>query len=221
MMRRNLRACALIPPLFMSVAVWSQAQNALSTDALIQRLVLGSAIRGLSDAPDLSTTLAELKKREALPPMMSAYKARGSRDAAALVWVMAQMQDPKSKSLLQEIGKQKPSEASYWANQGLAKSGDRSAMARLLKERGKWPVPSIAWAETLHLLGEQGYYPASTYLIQMIDAPNLNAAQGAVDALRRLYPEVDVEGLKWPQGHRLAFQAAMKKRQSKKPGAFR
>jgi len=83
----------------------------------------------------------------------------------------------------------KEDEESYYIANYLAKRGNTAALATLNRHYFQYPVSSWQWSYTVELLGKYRYMPATTNLVESLDAAFLNLSGAACNALQEIFPD--------------------------------
>ena len=83
----------------------------------------------------------------------------------------------------------KEDEESYYIANYLAKRGNTAALATLNRHYFQYPVSSWQWSYTVELLGKYRYMPATTNLVESLNAASLNLSGAACNALQEIFPD--------------------------------
>ena len=83
----------------------------------------------------------------------------------------------------------KEDEESYYIANYLAKRGNTAALATLNRHYFQYPVSSWQWSYTVELFGKYRYMPATTNLVESLDAAFLNLSGAACNALQEIFPD--------------------------------
>jgi hypothetical protein len=78
---------------------------------------------------------------------------------------------------------------SYYVALYLAERGDASALATLNRHYFAYPVASYEWASAAEMFGKYKYVPATTNLVDSLDAASLNLSAAACNALQEIFPD--------------------------------
>jgi HEAT repeat protein len=80
-------------------------------------------------------------------------------------------------------------EESYYVAIYLASRGNKTALATLNRHYFNYPVSSVEWAYAAGLLGKYRYTPATTNLVDSLNAASLNLAAAACNSLQEIFPD--------------------------------
>jgi len=83
----------------------------------------------------------------------------------------------------------KKDEESYYIADYLARRGNTAALATLNKHYFQYPVSSWQWSYTVELFGKYRYMPATTNLVESLNAASLNLSGAACNALQEIFPD--------------------------------
>jgi len=84
---------------------------------------------------------------------------------------------------------EKEDEESYYVASYLAKRGNAAALSTLNRHYFHYPVSSWQWSYTVEFFGKFKYVPATTNLVESLDAASLNLSAAACNALQEIYPD--------------------------------
>ncbi len=103
--------------------------------------------------------------------------------------VLYQIEDEKVLTAFRSLLSDTENEDSYYIANYLAKHGDPTAFATLNRHYFQYPVSSWQWSYTVELFGQYKYVPATTNLIESLDAASLNLSGAACHALQQIIPD--------------------------------
>jgi hypothetical protein len=83
----------------------------------------------------------------------------------------------------------KEDEESYYVANYLAKQGNTAALATLNNHYFQYPVSSWQWSYTVELFGKYKFMPATTNLVESLNAAFLNLSAAACNALQEIFPD--------------------------------
>jgi hypothetical protein len=78
---------------------------------------------------------------------------------------------------------------SYFVALYMAERGNETALATLNRHYFAYPVASFEWASAAKIFGRYKYSPATTNLVDSLDAASLNLSAAACNALQDIFPD--------------------------------
>lgn len=103
--------------------------------------------------------------------------------------ILYSIDDPKIYAAFAARLNEEEDEESYCIADYIARRGNTAALAVLNRHYFKYPISSAQWSYTVELFGKYKYSPATSNLIDSIDAASLNLAAASCDALQQIFPD--------------------------------
>ncbi len=133
----------------------------------------------------------ELVARREVDFLLASLDASTNEDVreALVSRVLYQIDDRRIYDYFANRLDDKEDEESYYIANYLAKQGNPAALATLNRHYFRYPVSSWQWSYTAELFGKYRYMPATTNLVESLDAASLNLSGAACNALQEIYPD--------------------------------
>jgi hypothetical protein len=103
--------------------------------------------------------------------------------------VLYQIDDRRIYDTFAQLLTENEDEDDYFIASYLAKRGYTAALSTLNRHYYQYPVSSWQWSYTVLLFGKFKYMPATTNLVESLDAASLNVSAAACNALQKIYPD--------------------------------
>lgn len=103
--------------------------------------------------------------------------------------VLYHIDDPRIYDAFTRRLNDKEDEESYYVANYLAKQGNTAALATLNRHYFQYPVSSWQWSYTVELFGKYRFMPATTNLVESLNAASLNLSVAACNALHEIFPD--------------------------------
>jgi hypothetical protein len=139
----------------------------------------------------LASVCDELVSRREVDFLLASLNA--STNEHAREWLVSEVlyriDDHRVSGAFTRCLSDKEDRESYYVALYLAERGDATALTTLNRHYFAYPVASFEWASATEIFGKYKYIPATTNLVDSLNAASLNVSAAACNALQEIFPD--------------------------------